>query len=163
MAKNTPKKEQPSSKTPHVMKLVERRDEGVNPVIAAGKSNIPRRLRGAEPLSRVVKRDAIEIPEAGEVHSAPEEQVTVNITALVIAEETPQILRRFNACDCAKCVETLVRLTSESIPARFVKVGKIVAEHGGTQLEALKEPLHKPVTQQMIRLIMNNKKRSFHE
>ncbi|MGN0649853.1 MAG: hypothetical protein ACI4KM_05405 [Oscillospiraceae bacterium] len=163
MARNSPKKEQPSNKTAHVMKLVERRDEGVNPVIAAGKSNVPRRLRGAEPLSRVVKRDVIDIPQADGTHAAAEEQITVNITSLVIAEEAPQILRRFNACDCEKCVETLVRLTAESVQARFVKLGKSVAEHGGTQLEALKEPLHKPVSQQMIRLVMNNKKRSFHE
>ena len=162
MAKHTPKKEQMSNKTAHVMKLVELRDEGVNPVIAAGKSNVPRRLRGAEPLSRVVKRDVIEMPEPGEAYAAPEEQVTVNISALVIAEEAPQILRRFNACDCADCVEALARLTSESTQARFVKLGKTAAEHGGTQLEALKEPIRKPVTQQMIRLVMNNKKRSFH-
>lgn len=163
MAKNTPKKEQPSNKTAHVMKLVERLDEDVNSVIAAGKSNIPRRLRGAEPLSRVVKRDALEISASGEVRAAPEEKVTVNISALVIAEEAPQILRRFNACDCSKCVDALIRLTTESVQARFVKLGKSAAEHGGTQLEALKEPLRRAVTSQMIRLVMNNKKRSFHE
>lgn len=162
MAKNTPKKEQSTNKTAHVMKLVERRDEGVNPVIAAGKSNVPRRLRGAEPLSRVVKRDVFDISE-GESRSPAEEQVTVNVAAIVISQEAPQILRRFNACDCEKCVEALVRLTSESVPARFVKVAKSTAEHGGQQLDALAEPLRRQVTQQMIRLVMNNKKRSFHE
>ena len=47
-----------SVKTPSVMKLVEDTAAMENQVIAAGKSRIPRQLRGIEPLSRVIRREA---------------------------------------------------------------------------------------------------------
>ena len=47
-----------SVKTPSVMRLVEERAFSENQVVAAGKSLIPRQLRGIEPLSKVMRREA---------------------------------------------------------------------------------------------------------
>lgn len=147
---------EPSSKTPQVMKLVQQRNDMVNPTIMAGKSSIPRQLRGLEPLSRIMKREADEV-------FGGDEAETYNLTALVIDEHAAEILRRFNACDCELCVETLARLTSEIVPARFVKLRKRDVERGAPEVKQLKEPLQKTITSRMVRLVMQNKKRSYHD
>lgn len=157
-AKKSAKKQEsaePSSKTPHVMKLVDQKNDMINPTIMAGKSSIPRRLRGLEPLSRIIKR------EAEEVYGGDTE--TYNLTALVIEEHAPEILRRFNACDCELCVETLSRLTAEMVPARFAKLRRSTVERDLEEVRQLKDPLRRPVTSHMVRLVMQNKKRSYHD
>ncbi len=146
-----------SSKTPQVMRLVEQRSDMVNPTILAGKSSIPRRLRGLEPLTKIMKRDV------ETVLGTSEETETFNLTALVIDDQAAQILRRFNACDCEICIERLSQLTAESIPARFVKLKRRSVEQRTSEVEQLKEPLKRAVTSHMIRLVMQNKKRSFHD
>ena len=146
-----------SSKTPQVMRLVEQRNDMVNPTILAGKSSIPRKLRGLEPLTKIMKRDA------ETVFGSDEEAETFNLTALVIDDHAAQILRRFNACDCEVCIERLSQLTADSIPARFVKLKKRSVERKAAEVEELKAPLKRAVTSRMIRLVMQNKKRSFHD
>lgn len=146
-----------SSKTPQVMRLVEQRNDMVNPTILAGKSSIPRRLRGLEPLTKIMKRDA------ETVFGTDEEAETFNLTALVIDDHAAQILRRFNACDCEVCIERLSQLTADSVPARFVKLKKRSVERKAAEVEELKAPLRRAVTSRMIRLVMQNKKRSFHD
>ncbi len=156
--KEEPKTGEPSSKTPQVMKLVQQqKNDMLNPTIIAGKSSIPRRLRGLEPLSRIMKREA-------EAVFGGDEAETYNLTALVIDDHAAEILRRFNSCDCELCVETLSRLTAEVVPARFVKLRKRDVEFESPAVKQLKEPLQKIVTSRMVRLVMqNNKKRSYHE
>lgn len=157
-AKKSAKKQESAesgSKTPHVMKLVDQKNDMINPTIMAGKSSIPRRLRGLEPLSRIIKR------EAEEVYGGDTE--TYNLTALVIEEHAPEILRRFNACDCELCVETLSRLTAEMVPARFAKLRRSTVERDLEEVRQLKDPLRRPVTSHMVRLVMQNKKRSYHD
>lgn len=146
-----------SSKTPQVMRLVEQRNDMVNPTILAGKSSIPRKLRGLEPLTKIMKRDA------ETVFGSDEEAETFNLTALVIDDHAAQILRRFNACDCELCIERLSQLTADSVPARFVKLKKRSVERKAAEVEELKAPLKRAVTSRMIRLVMQNKKRSFHD
>lgn len=146
-----------SSKTPQVMKLVEQRNDMVNPTIMAGKSSIPRRLRGLEPLTKIMKR------EAEEIFGTDQETETFNVTALVIDENAAEILRRFNACDCEICVEQLSQLTSERLPARFAKLKRRSVERNAPEVEDLKSPLRRTVTSQMIRLVIANKKRSYHD
>ncbi len=156
-SKKSDKGGEASSKTPQVMRLVEQRNDMVNPTILAGKSSIPRKLRGLEPLTKIMKRDA----EA--VFGSDEEAETFNLTALVIDDHAAQILRRFNACDCELCIERLSQLTSDSVPARFVKLKKRSVERKAAEVEELKAPLKRVVTSRMIRLVMQNKKRSFHD
>ncbi|MBE6889519.1 MAG: hypothetical protein E7485_05855 [Ruminococcaceae bacterium] len=148
---------EPSSKTPQVMRLVEQRNDMVNPTIMAGKSSIPRQLRGLEPLTKIMKR------EAEVIFGADEDDETFNLTALVIDDNAAEILRRFNACDCEMCIEQLSRLTADSVPARFVKLKRRSVERKAPEVEELKAPLKRPVTSRMIRLVMQNKKRSFHD
>lgn len=159
------KAEAPSSKTPQVMKLVAPHGDYVNPVIIAGKASIPKKLRGVEPLSRIMRREAKAV--LGEdITGLPEESeevVTLNLTAAAISENAGLLLRRFNACDCEKCIAALTKMTEEKVPARFVKISKQDAERGSSELDELKEPLKKAVVSQMIRVLLGNKKRSFHE
>ncbi len=145
-----------SSKTPHVMRLVQP-TEVINPVIVAGKSSIPKALRGVEPLSRMLRREAKQLDSA-----LTGELVTVNLTAVAIDENAAEILRRFNACDCAVCVEELSARTAEQVTARFVKLKPQDAEYGSAKLDELKQPVKKQVMQQMIRIVIGNPKRSFH-
>ncbi len=157
-AKKKPEKQtEVSNKTPQVMRLVEKNLDVVNPTILAGKSSIPRKLRGIEPLSRIMKR------EAEGIIDTDEEAVTYNLTALAIDDQAAEILRRFNACDCEICIDTLSGLAAESIPARFAKLKKSAVERRTPEVEELKEPLRRKVTSQMIRLVMQNKKRSYHD
>lgn len=145
-----------SSKTPHVMRLVQP-TEMINPVIVAGKSSIPKALRGVEPLSRMLRREAKQLDSA-----ITGELVTINLTAVAIDESAAETLRRFNACDCPVCVEEFSRLTAEQVTARFVKLRPQDAELGSDKLEELKQPVKKQVIQQMIRIVIRNPKRSFH-
>ncbi len=151
-----PKSAEISSKTPQVMKLVEQKVDVINPTIVAGKSSIPSKLRGMEPLSRIMKREAENI-------FGSDVTETYNLVALVTADHAATTLRRFNACDCEICVETLSKLVEDDIPARFAKLRKGDVERNAPEVKKLKEPLQKPVTSLMIRLVMQNKKRSYHD
>jgi len=145
-----------SAKTEQVMRLVKSGKNSVNPVIIAGKSSIPRQLRGVEPLSRILRR------ESAKAYEDYAERVAVNVTELVIEENAGEILRRFNACDCEECVGELSRRVSEKVPARYVKLPRGEVINGSDQLDEIKEPLKKPVLSQMIRELLGNKRRSFH-
>ncbi len=153
----TEKQPDTTSKTPQVMRLVEQKLDMVNPTILAGKSSIPRKLRGIEPLTRIMKR------EMEGIIDTDEEAITYNVTALVIDDHVAEILRRFNACDCEICIEQLSSLTAESVPARFAKLKKSSVDRNSPEVQELKEPLKRKVTSQMIRLVMQNKKRSYHD
>ena len=144
-----------SSMTPQVMKLVMPHDDYINPIIVAGKRNVPKNLRGMDSLSHILRKN--EEPEV------PDEEITVNLTHSVINENAVEILRRFNACVCEKCIAALTAKTEEKIPARFVKVSKKAVQTNSEEYQKLKEPLKKTATAQMIRVMMMNKKRSFHE
>ncbi len=145
-----------SAKTEQVMRLVKSGKNSVNPVIMAGKSSIPRQLRGVEPLSKILRR------ESAKAYEDYAERVAVNVTELVIAENAGEILRRFNACDCEFCVAELSRRVSEKVSAKYVKLPRGEIENGSEQLEEIKEPLKKAVLSQMIRELLGNKRRSFH-
>lgn len=159
-----PKKadETPSLKTPSVMKLVQ--DTGAeNQVIAAGKSRIPRQLRGIEPLSRVMRRDAENEKRREEEQSAP--LITRDLTEMVISAEAPGVLARFNACDCEVCRRELARLAAAEIPARYMRLPENadINWNGFTEEEkVLVAAAKKSAMSVMIRLMMGNKKRNFH-
>lgn len=153
-------------KTPSVMRLVEERAFSENQVVAAGKSLIPRQLRGIEPLSKVMRREAElqrgEQPD-DEVSHSP--LVMRELTEMVIAENVPGIIRRFNACDCEKCMSELARLTAEEIPARYMKMPELADLNWSgfsSDERMLIDSLKKNAVTVMIRLMIANKKRNFH-
>ena len=155
-----------SVKTPSVMRLVEERAFSENQVVAAGKSLIPRQLRGIEPLSKVMRREAElqrgEQPN-DEVSRSP--LVMRELTEMVIAENVPVIIRRFNACDCEKCMSELARLTAEEIPARYMKMPELADLNWSgfsSDERMLIDSLKKNAVTVMIRLMIANKKRNFH-
>lgn len=155
-----------SVKTPSVMRLVEERAFSENQVVAAGKSLIPRQLRGIEPLSKVMSREAelqrSEHPD-DEVSRSP--LVMRELTEMVIAENVPGIIRRFNACDCEKCMSELARLTAEEIPARYMKMPELADLNWSgfsSDERMLIDSLKKNAVTVMIRLMIANKKRNFH-
>lgn len=149
------------NKTPQVMRLVEHKEDGLNPVVVAGKSRVPRQLRRIEPLSRMMRREAAQAygidPQDGG------ERITINLTALIIEDNAVELLRRFNACDCAVCVEQLSRLASQRVPSRFTKAAKSVVMGSSQRLEELKAPHKRQVITAMMRIVIANKKRSFHD
>lgn len=155
-----------SVKTPSVMRLVEERAFSENQVVAAGKSLIPRQLRGIEPLSKVMRREAElqrgEQPD-DEVSRSP--LVMRELTEMVIAENVPVIIRRFNACDCEKCMSELARLTAEEIPPRYMKMPELADLNWSgfsSDERMLIDSLKKNAVTVMIRLMIANKKRNFH-
>lgn len=153
-----------SVKTPSVMKLVQDTEELENQVIAAGKSRIPRQLRGIEPLSKVIRREAAAEKQLEESRSAP--MVTREMTSMVIEAAAPEVLARFNACDCEVCREGLAKLAAEELPARYIRLpeGADLGWDGFTQEEKLLiATVRKLAVSVMIRLMMVNKKRSFHD
>lgn len=152
-----------SVKTPSVMKLVEDTAAMENQVIAAGKSRIPRQLRGIEPLSRVIRREAEAEKQMEEKQSAP--IVTRELTGMTAEDAAPSILARFNACDCEICRRELSRLAAEELPARYIRLpeGEGLDWSGFTDDErVLIASVRKSVTTVMIRLMMGNRKRNFH-
>lgn len=155
-----------SVKTPSVMRLVEERAFSENQVVAAGKSLIPRQLRGIEPLSKVMRREA-ELQRGkqpdDEVSRSP--LVMRELTEMVIAENVPGIIRRFNACDCEKCMSELARLTAEEIPARYMKMPELADLNWSgfsSDERMLIDSLKKNAVTVMIRFMIANKKRNFH-
>lgn len=159
-----PAEEQSQSvKTPSVMKLVEEKPLSENQVIAAGKSQIPRQLRGIEPLSRIIRRESAAMNAVEQVRSSPE--VSRDLTEMVIADSAPEILRRFNACDCERCRVELSRLAEQEIPARYIKLPELadLSFDGFSREEKLLiASLKKTAVSVMIRLMIANKKRNFH-
>lgn len=160
----TTPEEQPSVKTPSVMKLVEDKPMSENQVIAAGKSRIPRQLRGIEPLSKVIRREADAANRAEMLRNSPE--VRRNLTEMIIEEKTPEILRRFNACDCEQCCAELTRRAASELPARYIKLPELAGlDYDGFSREErlLIKSLNKTAVMVLIRIMISNKKRNFHE
>ncbi len=145
-----------SCKTPQVMKLVAE-DNGENAVIAAGKSRIPARLKGREPLSKMVKREM-----HGDIYE-PNEVEVVNLTELAVQYEAPQILDRFNACSCEKCVAVFSEMVLKKVPARFARITKTKIGIRSRELNGRVEPVRKMVQITMIRELIGSKKRIFHD
>ncbi|MCH5205499.1 MAG: hypothetical protein J1F09_01015 [Oscillospiraceae bacterium] len=154
-------KQSSGCKTPQVMKLVEDNKSKANQVIMAGKSQIPEQLRKREPLSRIMKRDVSS--DLNEAFSDAQDTVVVNITELAIEYEAPEILDRFNACSCDKCVEVFCRMMSEKVPARFARVNKFTRRTPTRELKDRVEPMRRIVLTAMIRELICNKKRCFHD
>lgn len=146
-----------SNKTPQVMRLLEQDKSASNPVILAGKSRIPRQLSGREPLSRILRR------EMGEEFSDIDGTVVVNITQLAIEYEAPIILDRFNACSCDRCVEVFSEAIAKRVPVRFARIRKAAQRRGSHELMERMEPVRKTVLMEMIRELIGNKKRCFHD
>ena len=146
-----------SNKTPQVLKLLEQDKSSSNPVIMAGKSRIPRQLRGREPLSRMFRR------QMGEEFSDIEGTVVVNITQLAIEFLAPEILDRFNACSCDKCVEEFSHIIAERVPVRFARISKGSQYRGSHELTERMEPARRMVLSEMIKELIGNKKRCFHD
>ncbi len=145
-------------RTPQVMRLMREEDSKSNQVIMAGKSRIPQQLRKREPLSKIMKRDF------GDVFSDTGDTVVVNITELAIAKEAPEILDRFNACSCDKCVGVFSRIIAEKVPARFARVSKYAGTpRNSVELRDRVEPMRKVVLSEMIRELICSKKRCFHD
>jgi len=151
-----PDEQRTACKTPQVMKLVERTND-VNPVILAGKSRVPSRLRGRESLTRMMRRGL------GEEFADEENTVVVNITELAIEHEAPLILDRFNACSCDKCVEVFSRMIAEKVPVRFARVNKIGRDLENRELSERVAPMRKIVLTEMIKVLIGSKKRCFHD
>lgn len=155
-----------SVKTPSVMRLVEERAFSENQVIAAGKSLIPRQLRGIEPLSKVMRREAeLQITEQRDDEVSRSPMVMRELTEMAIAENVPVIIKRFNACDCEKCKSELARLAAEEIPSRYMKIPELadLSWSGFSNDERmLIDSLKKNAVAVMIRIMIANKKRSFH-
>ena len=91
-----------------------------------------------------------------------EDSVVVNLTEAAIEYEAPEILDRFNACSCHKCVEVFSRIISEKVPARFARINRS-ARSGSRELRERMEPVRKIVLSEMIRELIGNKKRCFHD
>lgn len=143
-------------KTPQVMKLVENSND-VNPVLLAGKSRVPPQLRKKQSLTKLMRR------EMGEVFYDVEDTVVVNVTELAIEHEAPEILDRFNACSCDKCVEIFSRIISGRVPARFARVNKDGMGTGSRELSERVAPMRKAVITEMIKELIVSKKRCFHD
>ncbi len=144
-----------SCKTPQVMKLIER-DSSDNLVIMAGKSRVPEQLRGRESLSKVMKRGL------GEEFSDAEDTTVVNLTELAIEYEAAEILDRFNACSCDRCVEVFSRKIAEKVPARFARISTS-RRSGSRELSDRMIPVRKTVVSAMIRELICDKRRCFHD
>ena len=139
------------------MKLLEQDKGSANPVILAGKSRIPRQLSGREPLSKILKQDL------GDDLSEIKSTVVVNLTQLAIEYEAPEILDRFNACSCDKCVEVFSQIIAQKVPARFARISKSSQRRGSRELTERMEPVRKNVVSEMIKELIGNKKRCFHD
>lgn len=144
-----------SCKTPQVMKLIES-DKRENLVIMAGKSRVPEQLRGRESLSRVMRRGL------GEEFSDVDDTVVVNLTEIAIENEAPEILDRFNACSCDKCVEVFSQKIAEKVPARFARISRS-HRSGSRELSERLLPMRKIVVSEMIRELICDKRRCFHD
>ena len=146
-----------TNKTPQVMRLLKQDKSSSNPVILAGKSRIPRQLSGREPLSRLLKR------EMGEEFSDIDGTVVVNLTQLALEYEAPIILDRFNACSCDRCVDEFTRIIAERVPVRFARISKSSQRFGSPELTERMEPMRRMVLTEMVRELIGNKKRCFHD
>ena len=144
-----------SIKTPHLLKLIEN-DNDHNLVIMAGKSRIPEQLRGRESLSRMMRRGL------GEEFSDVDDTTVVNITELAIEYEAAAVLDRFNACSCDRCVEVFSQRIAAKVPARFARISQS-NRYGSRELAERVLPMRKVVLSEMIRELIGNKSRCFHD
>ena len=144
-----------SCKTPRMMKLIEN-DKDKNLVIMAGKSRIPEQLRGREPLSRMTRRGL------GEEFYDVDDTTVVNITELAIEYEAAEVLDRFNACSCDKCVEVFSQIRASKVPARFARIS---TSHRTASRELAERviPMRKIVLSEMTHELICNKQRCFHD
>lgn len=138
------------------MKLVEK-SKGKNQVIEAGKSHIPTKLKGRVSLTKIAKNEGCDdVFDQGVVE-------IVNLTELAVRYEAPQVLDRFNACSCDRCVEIFSEIVLKKIPARFARITKSKLGIRSRELSGRVEPVKKIVQDAMIRELIGSKKRIFHD
>ena len=82
---------------------------------------------------------------------------------LAIEYQAPEILDRFNACSCDRCVEEFSHIIAERVPVRFARISKASQYRGSPELTERMEPVRKKVLSEMIRELIGNKKRCFHD
>lgn len=153
-----------SIKTPSVMNLMKEVSAADNQVIAAGKSRMPKQLRRIEPLTRIIRRQAEEMSREENVRSSP--RVSRDLTQMIAENTALEILRRFNACQCPRCCGELARLAEAEIPARYIDIPELAGldYEGFTEDERqLVRSIKKTVVSVMMKLVIGNKKRNFHE
>lgn len=149
-----------SSKTPQVMRLVEKKAE-INLAALGANGAVPRQLRGKEPLSKLMKQNS----QPMRLENSDDVEI-VNISELAIKLEAPEILDRFNACSCSKCVAIFSELVSQKVAPRFARVSKSKSLNSSAHLNELYgrvEQMRKVVMPEMVREIMGKKKRWFHD
>lgn len=139
-------------KTRQVMKLIE--GDNDNLVIFAGKSRVPNLLRGRESLSAMMRKNAAGLYD----HDDTE---VVNITELVIRHEAAGILDRFNACSCERCVNAFSDMIAKRIPIRYARISRAELDSGELPERAVS--MRQVVLPEMIRQLICNKKRCFHD
>lgn len=153
-----------SIKTPSVMKLMREVSAADNQVIAAGKSRIPKQLRKIEPLTRIIRRQAEEMSRDERVRNS--QVISRNLTQMIAEDTAPEILKRFNACQCARCCGELSARAAAEIPARYVYMPELAGlDYDGFTGEErqLASSIKKTVVSVMMKLMIGNKKRNFHE
>ena len=149
-----------SIKTPSVMKLMKEVSAADNQVIAAGKSRMPKQLRRIEPLTRIIRRQAEEMTRSENA------KVSRDLTRLVAETTAPEILKRFNACQCGRCCAELARLAGAEIPSRYIDMPELAGlDYDGFTGEEKQIVflIKKTVVSVMMRLMIGRKKRNFHE
>lgn len=165
------------------MRLVDSTKSDFNPIICAGKSRMPRRMNA--PLSKVMKTmyqesesrmlyEELRENEIGKdmyvhdgelmMYTVGDDKLSVNIISVLLAELVPEVLERFNFCDCQLCREKVSALALDELPAKFVRIHKNKSEkEKAAELEKHKDASRQLVARTLVKIIMPNKKRYFHD
>ncbi len=134
-----------SSKTPHVMSLINSNPSGSNPYLPIDA----RRRREANLAHRNTVRDNGEVSK----------KVTLDINRMVIGELLEDTLERFNTCHCEKCRSVAEKLLLGSVSVRIVTV----SGNGKRQTDEYFNCARKEIYSALVKLIIKNKRRPFHD
>lgn len=125
-----------TSKTAHVLNLLAGSTENINPAIEKGKNSFKQEMKNAK------------------VNSNKQDIITQLITECV-----PEVLDRFNCCECKECATWYINDVARSIESGFAPDALNVKTEA---VEGIKNKYRQEVTSRVIKVLIFNKKATHH-
>lgn len=88
------------------------------------------------------------------------DRITIDINRIILDDMLDEVLERFNTCHCDKCKEKLSELVLEKVP---VKILTVSPGEEKSVIDSYCEYTRKEISSELVKIIVQNKRRPFHD
>ena len=134
-------------------RVEEPKPQGVEqPKVEEVKPQVVEQLRVEEPKPQVIEHPRVEEPKPQFIEQP--RVVEIDVTGELITELMPQVLQRFNCCQCPICYADAVTEAGNRVPTIKVKIN---GKEDMKMVDKMKDQHRKDVTMTLVRLALERK------